>query len=450
MLTICHSLAEGKATILRRTPLEDAPVPPRIQQVYRSLFGRDLTLGEAAGHIVRAVREGGDEAVRRISLAFGDEVPSHWRVPEAEMEHAYQTLGPELQRALRIAAERIRSYHEKQKKSGYVDIESGVLLSQMVQPIDNVAVYAPGGLSAYPSSLLMAAIPAHVAGCRRIVLASPLRPQPEERALMLAAAYLAGITEVYQVGGAQAIAALAYGTETIAPVDKIVGPGNAIVVLAMRLVYGEVGIGGLPGPSEAFIIADDSAPVSWVAADMLTQTEHGPYSVSVLASPSEELVRATDAEMERQVEHLPRRDVIRQNFAFGGGAVIVSNLEEAFEAASVFAPEHLQLSIRDAATWLPHARNAGAVFAGHYTPVPLGDYAAGTNHILPVYRMARFASALGVDDFTRRVSILHFGEVQFQALAPSVIALADAEGLHAHAQAMRLRLVDLKGEECER
>ncbi|MCL4541526.1 MAG: histidinol dehydrogenase [Chloroflexi bacterium] len=440
MLRISESLAEAHATVLRRTPLEDVPVPASIQRVYRELFGRDLSLGEAAAAIVEAVRAGGDAALRRTSHAFGDIVPEQWRVPGEECEQAFWSLDAGVRDALGVAAERIRSYHEKQRKSGYVDIESGALLTQMIQPIESVAIYTPGGLAAYPSSLLMAAIPARVAGCRRVVLASPLRANPQERSLMLAAAYIAGVEEIYQIGGAQAIAALAYGTETIVPVDKIVGPGNAIVVLAMRLVYGQVGIGGLPGPSEALIIADDSVPVAWTAADMLTQTEHGPYSVAVLVSTSRSLIESVDAEMEQQVELRTRRDIIRQNFRYGGGAVKVANLDEAFEAAAEFTPEHLQLNIREAATWVPRVRNAGAVFVGGFTPVPLGDYAAGTNHILPVYRMARFASGLGVDDFTRRVSVLHFGEEQLRALAPSVIALAEAERLEAHAAAVRVRL----------
>jgi histidinol dehydrogenase len=440
MLEIAVGVAAGRQRVLRRPALDDAPVPAAIQQVYRSLFGSELTLAQAAARLVAGVREGGDAAIRRYAAAFGDSVASQFRVPQQEIDAAVEHIPTDLRAALETAAVRLRGYHQKQLRTGYVDLDSGALLAQLVQPIEQVAIYAPGGLAAYPSSVLMGAIPAKVAGCRRVVLASPLRRDAGGRAMMLAAAQIAGVDEVYQVGGAAAIGALAYGTETIPAVDKIVGPGSSIVVLAMREVFGQVGIGSLPGPSEALIIADETAPVAFVAADMLAQPEHGPDGITVLLTPSLAVARAVDAEMERQVVALPRAEIIRSAFAATGGAVVTDSIAEALSEADRFAPEHLQLCVRDAMTWLPSVGRAGAVFIGQYTPVPLGDYAAGTNHILPVRRMARFSSPLGVDDFIVRTSVLHFGPEAFAALAPTIMTLAHAEGFGAHAATIQRRL----------
>ena len=411
-----------------------------VQAIYRSLFGQELTLAQAASRLVAGVRDGGDGAIRRYAEAFGDNLPARFRIPDEESSAAVETIPRPLRQALETAADRIRAYHMKQRRAGILDLDSGAVLGQLVRPIEQVGLYAPGGMAAYPSSVLMAAIPARVAGCRRIVLASPLRREPAQRAAMLAAARIAGVDEIYQIGGAPAIAALAYGTESISPVDKIVGPGNAIVVLAMREVFGQVGIGSLPGPSEALIIADEAAPVPFVAADMLAQPEHGPNGVTALLTPSTEYARAVDTEMERQVAALPRADIIRAAFAVAGGAVVTTSVEEAIEEANRFAPEHLQLCVAHAMARLPAIRAAGAVFVGPYSPIPLGDYAAGTNHILPVLRMARFSSPLGVDDFVVRTSVVHFGPDQLIELAPTVIALAEAEGFEAHAAAVRARL----------
>jgi histidinol dehydrogenase len=440
MLEIVDGVAAGRERVLRRPPLGEAPVPSKVQAVYRSLFGSALTPAQAAERLVLGVRDGGDTALRRYATAFGDAPPDSFRVGQQELAASVNRIPTALREALQVAAGRLRSYHEKQRRSGYVDLESGAFLAQLVRPIQQVAVYAPGGQAAYPSSILMGVIPAKVAGCRRVVLASPLRRDAAGRAVMLAAAQIAGVDEVYQVGGAPAIGALAYGTETIPSVDKIVGPGSAIVVLAMRAVFGQVGIGSLPGPSEALIIADDTAPIPFIAADMLTQPEHGPGGITALLTPSLDFARAVDAEMERQIQFLARGDTIRQAYATSGGAVIVPSVADALMEADDFAPEHLQLCVRDAITWLPAVGRAGAVFIGPYSPVPLGDYAAGTNHILPVLRMARFSSPLGVDDFVVRTSVLHFGPEELQALAPTVIALAEAEGFGAHAAAVQCRL----------
>lgn len=440
MLEIVVGAARGRERVLRRPALGDTPVPPPIQAVYRNLFGAELTPAQAAERLVHGVRDGGDAALRRFAAAFGDALPDRFAVGRQELADAVRQIPTALHEALQTSAGRVRRYHEHQRRSGYVDLDGGAFLAQLVRPIAQVAVYAPGGQAAYPSSILMGVIPAKVAGCRRVVLASPLRRDAAGRAVMLAAAQIAGVDEVYQIGGAPAIGALAYGTETIPAVDKIVGPGSAIVVLAMRAVFGQVGIGSLPGPSEALIIADDSAPVSFVAADMLTQPEHGPDGITALLTPSLDYARAVDAEMERQVQSLARADTIRRAYAVSGGAVVVSSVAEALAEADFFAPEHLQLCLRDAMTLLPAVGRAGAVFLGPFTPVPLGDYAAGTNHILPVLRMARFSSPLGVDDFVVRTSVLHFGPEELRTLAPTVIALAEAEGFGAHAAAVQRRL----------
>ncbi len=446
VLRLASSNDPERTQILRR-PDADSTVPPHVQATYREIFGSELTLRQAAVHIVEAVRSGGDAAARRLVHAFGDAPPSAWRVDTAELEAAPQQVPAPLREALERAAANIRAYHQHQRRPGYVDTSSGAMLGQLVRPIESVAIYAPGGLAAYPSSVLMGLIPAKVAGCRRVVLASPLRQEPLQRATMLAAARIAGADDVFQIGGAVAIAALAYGTETIPAVDKIVGPGNAIVVLAMREVFGQVGIGSLPGPSEALIIANDSAPAAFVAADLLSQPEHGPNGITVLLTTSRTYALAVDVEMERQCGLLPRQDIIRAAFANAGGALVVGSLEEALTIANDFAPEHLQLCFDGASEWLPKVQHAGAVFLGPYTPVPLGDYAAGTNHILPVLRMARFSSPLGVDDFVKRTSLLQFGPGELRALAPVVTVLAGAEGFQAHAEAINIRLRHLDGSE---
>jgi histidinol dehydrogenase len=312
-------------------------------------------------------------------------------------------------------------------------------LGQMVHPIRRVGIYVPGGLGAYPSSVLMNAIPAKVAGVGEIVMVSP--PSAEgERPAVLAAAMIAGVDEFYRVGGAQAVAALAYGTDTIAPVDKIVGPGNAFVQAAKRMVYGEVDIDKMAGPSEVLVIADDSANPDWIAADLIAQAEHGSGDeAAILLTPSATIAGAVADAVELALKSLPRAAQVESALKRRGAMVVVRDLDEAFELANQIAPEHLELDLRDTARWLPRVKAAGAVFLGALTPAPLGDYLAGPNHVLPTGGAARFASPLGAYDFLKRTSIIEASNGALAALGPAVARLARMEGFEGHARAMELR-----------
>jgi len=398
-----------------------------------------------ARDVVDRVRREGDRAVLEYTEAF-DKVKlsaGELKVTPEELQAAYASVDPEFLAALRAAAANIRSYHEKQLKQSWVDVRpDGTTLGQIVRPLGRVGVYVPGGKAAYPSSVLMNIIPAAVAGVKSIVMVTP--PATGGKAgidpYILVAAAEAGATEVYRVGGAQAIAALAFGTESIPAVDKIVGPGNIYVALAKRLVYGVVDIDSIAGPSEIVVIADEGADPAFVAADLLSQAEHDEMASAVLLTPSEPLAKAVQAEVARQLDALPRRDIAAASIEQHGAILLTASLEEAVAVSNRLAPEHLELMVADPLSWLGRIENAGAIFMGPYSAEPVGDYFAGPNHVLPTNGTARFFSPLGVDTFIKRSSLISYSRQALVENGERIMTLARREGLEGHARAIEVRL----------
>ncbi len=410
--------------------------------------GEDTARVDAAvSKIIANVRKRGDRALIDYTFRF-DRVKltlKTLRVAPRELRDALAELPKAQRRALGLAARRIAAFHKRTVEHSFSYVDSlGMRLGQMVRPLDRVGIYVPGGMGAYPSSVLMNAIPARVAGVREIVMVSP--PSADsERPEVMAAAAIAGVHEYYRVGGAHAVAALAYGTASIAPVDKIVGPGNAYVQAAKRMVYGIADIDKMAGPSEVLVIADDSAHPAWVAADLIAQAEHGSGDESaVMLTPSHKLAEAVAVAVERALADLPRAKAVEQVLARRGAIVQVRDLPEAFELANVIAPEHLELDIENPARWLPRVKAAGAVFLGGMSPAPLGDYLAGPNHVLPTGGSARFASPLGAYDFLKRTSIIEASPRAVRQLGPTVARLARMEGFEGHARAMELRSAEIR------
>lgn len=363
---------------------------------------------EAVKRIVERVRREGDAALREFTERFDGVRIDDWRVPEAEVVEAYARVSPEFLAALRRAADNIRAFHERQRRGSWFEARpDGSVVGQLVRPLSRIGVYVPGGKAAYPSSVLMNVIPARVAGVPEIVMATPARTAggPGGSGVdphVLVAAAEAGVREIYRIGGAQAIAALAYGTESIRRVDKIVGPGNLYVALAKRFVFGDVDVDQIAGPSEIAVLADESADPAWIAADLLSQAEHDEAAMPVLITPSERLARAVSAEIERRLASLPRRPIAERSVREQGVIVLVRDLDEGVDVLNRLAPEHAELLVADPWTWLGRIENAGAVFLGPYSPEPVGDYYAGPNHVLPTGGTARFSSPLGVDDFLKK------------------------------------------------
>lgn len=363
------------------------------------------------------------------------------KVSVEDMKAAYDTLEPELQEAITLSAARIESFHQKQKQNTWIDVkENGEILGQRVTPLEKVGVYVPGGKAAYPSSVLMNVIPAKVAGVERIVMVTPASKDGQLTQEVLAAAYIAGVTEVYKIGGAQAIAALAFGTETIPKVDKIVGPGNIYVTLAKREVFGYVNIDSIAGPSEILIVADESANPTFVAADLLSQAEHDQLASAVLITTSKALAEKVQKEVACFYEIMPRQEILSASLANYCAIVIEPSMESACELANAIAPEHLELAVTAPFEVLTRIKNAGAIFLGHYTPEPVGDYMAGPNHVLPTNGTARFFSPLGVDDFIKKSSILSFTKEALMPIGKSIVRFAESERLFAHALSVQVRL----------
>ena len=391
---------------------------------------------------VRRVRTEGDAALFAYTEQF-DHVKldaASVRVSQAEIEQAYKEVDSELLSVIRRAAKRIRAFHRKQKQNSWLEPEAnGETLGQLVRPVETAGVYVPGGKAAYPSSVLMNIIPAQVAGVPRIVMVTPCL-NGEIVPVSVVAAVEAGVTEIYKIGGAQAVAALAFGTESVPRVDKIVGPGNIYVAMAKRSVYGHVSIDSVAGPSEILVIADETANPRFVAADLLSQAEHDELASAILITTSQTLGEAVAKELEAQTALLSRKDIINKSLNDYGAILLVDSIEDAATLSNAAAPEHLELCVTDAFALLPLIQNAGAIFMGHYTPEPLGDYMAGPNHVLPTGGTARFFSPLSVDDFVKKSSVLSFSKQAFEALSKDVITFAESEGLTAHANSVRVRV----------
>lgn len=435
-----YDVQTARQTILRRKAWDMVEVTPALRASIEKIFGAPLTPDQAVETILNDVRERGDAALfdysRRIE---GVEVDS-LRVSDLEMDAAWEATPPELREALQVAADRVRAFHEKQHKQSWIDWDDeGGALGQIIRPLERVGIYAPGGRAPYPSSLLMAAVPARVAGVPEVIVVSPPQKDGRIASTILVAARIAGVDAVYKVGGAQAIGALAYGTQSIPHVDKILGPGNLFVMLAKRHVFGQVGIDGLPGPTETVIIADKSANPTLVAADLLAQAEHDVLASPICLTPSAELAARVQVEVARQIKSLDRAAVIGEAFAGQGGIIVTESLTQAIDLANEYAPEHLCLLVRDPWTWVGQVHNAGGIFVGETSSEALGDYAVGPAHIMPTGGTARFSSPCNVWDFIKITSIFAPAASTAARIAPAAIAIARAEGLTAHAAAIEIR-----------
>ncbi|NNM74603.1 histidinol dehydrogenase [Enterovirga aerilata] len=419
---------------------------PDFEQAFAALLAAKREVSEdvdrAVAAIVADVVARGDEALVELTRKFDrfEIAPETLRVSDGEIETAFRASDPEALEALRLAAGRIETYHARQIPPDHDGTdEAGVRLGWRWTPIQAAGLYVPGGTASYPSSVLMNAIPAKVAGVERVVMVVPT-PDGVLNPLVLAAARIAGVDEVYRIGGAQAVAALAYGTRTIAPVAKIVGPGNAYVAAAKRRVFGQVGIDMIAGPSEVLILADGQANPEWVAADLLAQAEHDAAAQSILVTDSAELADAVEQAVERQLATLPRAEIAGASWRDFGAVILVPDLESALPLVDRVAPEHLEIEAEAADLLAARVRNAGSIFLGSWTPEAMGDYVAGPNHVLPTARSARFSSGLGVIDFMKRTSFLRCDRRSLATLGPAAIALGRAEGLEAHARSIAIRL----------
>ncbi|GLB59805.1 histidinol dehydrogenase [Cytobacillus sp. NCCP-133] len=392
--------------------------------------------------IIETVRQKGDQAVKEYTQKFDGIELDDIAVTQAEMKEAYSQVDGKILEIIKEAAENIRAFHEKQLRPSWMTTEeNGTILGQKITPLDSVGLYVPGGTAAYPSSVLMNVIPAKVAGVKRIVITSP--PDKKTGKLppaVLAAAHIAGAEEIYKVGGAQAIAALAYGTESILPVDKITGPGNIFVALAKREVFGDVDIDMIAGPSEIAILADETAQPDEVAADLLSQAEHDPMASAVLVTPSFALAEAVSAEVEHQLAELPRQEIAAGSIRNYGAIYVAESMNGAIETVNSLAPEHLEILTESPMELLGQIRHAGAIFLGRFSPEPVGDYFAGPNHVLPTNGTARFSSPLNVEDFQKKSSILLYSEKALKDNGEKIAAFARLEGLEAHARSIETRL----------
>ncbi|MEA2641283.1 MAG: histidinol dehydrogenase [Chloroflexota bacterium] len=440
VIRVFENLDEARHEVLGKRTAESFELPAAVREGIRAHFGEELSAQQVVDRIMADVRAEGDAAVRRYTRAFDGVELEDYAVAGHEIDAALESLDPEMRWALEQAAERVRAFHERSRRNSWLDHADGGALGQLIVPIERVGVYAPGGRAAYPSTVIMAAVPARVAGVREVILTTPAGRDGQLNSAVLAAARIAGVDRVYRVGGAQAIAALAFGTESIPKVDKIVGPGNIFVVLAKQAVAGLVGIDGLPGPTETVVVADESANPVWIAADMLAQAEHDPLAQSILVCTDRRIADRVVVELERQLAVQPREAVMRQSFGTRGAIVVADSVDEAIQFANEHAPEHMCLSIQDAWSHLGKIRNAGGVFIGEGSIEAIGDYTAGPSHIMPTGGTARFASPLNLDDFIKVISIFSFGPDQLRTLGEPAIALARGEGLLAHAAAIEARL----------
>jgi len=404
----------------------------------------DQEVAEVVREILKEVREKGDEAVAFYTKKFdkADIAPEDFRVTGEEVNKAFQLADPAVIASMHRAMENIKEFHEKQRRQSWVDFDKRTALGQLLLPIGSVGIYVPGGTAPLFSSVLMNAIPAMVAGVERIVMVTPPREDGSIAPEFLVAAYECGIKEIYKAGGIQAIGAMAYGTDAIPKVDKIVGPGNVYVANAKKEVFGTVGIDMIAGPSEILVIADSGANPAWIAADMLSQAEHDTLAAAFLITDQSAVAQAVLQELEKQVSGLPRENIARASLEKNGAVMVVDDMLTAMEYANKIAPEHLELCVENPYGLLGWVRNAGAVFIGHFSPEPLGDYYAGPNHVLPTSGTARFFSALSVDDFVKRTSVIRYSKTALGNCTSDVARLARAEGLEAHARAMEIRAQD--------
>ncbi|MGT2885236.1 histidinol dehydrogenase [Streptococcus macedonicus] len=409
-----------------------------LYQEQLELSKENLDVDDAVRQILEDVKENGDKALKAYSEKFDKITLDNFEVGKELVDQAFEEIDAEVLEALKNAKANIESYHKQQLEKGFQDQPTeGIVRGQLIRSIERVGVYVPGGTAAYPSSVLMNVIPAKIAGVKEIIMITP--PQAHFEPAILVAASLAGVDKIYQVGGAQGVAALAYGTETIPSVDKITGPGNIFVATAKKLVYGIVGIDMIAGPSEIGVIADDTANPKYVAADLLSQAEHDVRARAILVTNSAALADAVEKEIEEQLKTLPREEIARASVENNGRIIISDSVEAMFELMNQVAPEHLEIAMDNAYDYLDMIENAGSVFLGHFTSEPIGDYYAGANHILPTTSTSRFSSALGVHDFVKRIQYMQYSKIAVNAASHDITTLAYAEGLQAHARAIEVR-----------
>ncbi|MDX9850877.1 MAG: histidinol dehydrogenase [Anaerolineaceae bacterium] len=433
--------AEAKQTILKRKPIDDYEIPESMQQNMLKLFGENLTPDQAVARIIKEVRSEGDQALRKWTQVLDGTALDRFRLTNEEIQAAKKSISDEMKLALQLSIERVQAFHQRQPLSSWISNDLGGTVGQMIRPIRRVGLYIPAGTAPLPSSVIMSAVPAQVAGVQEIVIvAPPDRKIGKISPLIAATAALLGIHEMYAIGGAQAIAALAFGTESIRAVDKIFGPGNLFVMLAKKQVYGSVGIDNLAGPTETMVIADEFAKPAWVAADLLAQAEHDLLASAILLTPSLELAKQVDEEIQLQAQKLSRTAMINSSLLNRGGAVITKNIEEAVTLANDYGAEHLCLAVQQPWQLVEKITCAGGIFIGENSFEVLGDYVAGPSHVMPTSGSARFASPTNVWDFIKIISLIGLDDQTVSQIAPAAATIAKAEGLDAHASAAEIRL----------
>lgn len=411
-----------------------------LKEVEKRNGEKDKKVGEIVSEIIETVKNGGDKAVKDYTLKFDGKLPQYYEVPREVINDAITEADPEFVNALLNAQENITDFHNRQKEQGFINpLSNGVILGQRVRGLERVGLYVPGGTAAYPSSVLMNAIPAKIAGVKEIIMVTPPKKDGTPNKDILVAAAICGVDRIFMAGGAQAIAALAYGTEEIPKVDKIVGPGNIFVATAKKLLFGMVDIDMVAGPSEILVVADETADPKYLAADLMSQAEHDVLASAILITTSEEIADKTIAEIERQKESLSRKAIIDQSLDNYGAVIIAKSISDAIELANGLAPEHLEMQVDNPMQYLGQLDNVGSIFLGKYAPEPLGDYYAGPNHVLPTSGTARFFSPLSVNSFTKRSSFIYYTEQALMDAKDDIVCVAEREGLTAHANAIKVR-----------
>ena len=440
-LNIIRGVENAENVLTRIDPLDLSSLPESVVARTRQAFGEDVSPAESVVRMLADVKRDGDAAVRHYARLLDGADLEDFRIPDADLEAASEQVSPELWSSLELAANRIRSFHQSTLPGEWMDPSQG--LGELVRPLARVGVYAPGGTAAYPSTVLMTVIPARVAGVREVILTTPRAGSQPLNPAVVAAARIAGVDAMYQVGGVPAIGAMAYGTKSIPRVDKICGPGNIFVAYAKKLVQGGVDIDGVFGPTETIILADDGANAGFCAADLIAQAEHDPLATAILVTDSEALVGRVEAQLESQLAAAPRGDVARQALERQGRVVLVDSLDEGVDLVNRIAPEHLCLLLQEPWSWVDRIHNAGGLFLGEYSPEVMGDYIAGPSHVMPTGGTARFGSALSVHHFLRTMPVVGLSPEDFRNLGPAAVNIANAEGLAGHAGAVQVRLDSL-------
>ncbi len=436
-MKIVRGYEKSRAALSQSRRLDLSSVPESVLDSSERMFGERLTPLEVVSRIIEDARQNGDDAIRRLSLLIEGHELEEIEVPPNAIESAAESVDPRVLEALALSADRVRRYHEADRPNDWMDFSAGY--GALLRPCERVGVYVPGGSAPLPSTVIMTAIPARVAGVGEIILCSPAKDNGLPDPVVLAAAQIAGVDRVFAIGGAQAIAAMAYGTESVPAVDMVCGPGNLFVTLAKKLVYGDVGIDGLYGPTETLIVADASANPTLCAADMLAQAEHDPMAMPVLVCTSEPLAEQVASEVETRLHRLSRESVARAAVEGQGTIAVVETTDQAVQLSNLFAPEHLCLAVQDPWAWVGKIRNAGAVFVGEFSHEVLGDYVAGPSHVMPTSGTARFNSGVGVHKFLKTIPLIALDDAESVALSRTAAVIARAEGLTAHAEAAEIR-----------